>query len=243
MIETVHQVTLHTYSPIQNAIYGARICTDTARHGVKKNDTVLQFCIDKGHWSVLEHINYTFIIQNISRSLLQQIARHRHISMSVQSTRYTLQRLNDVKAMRIGFSGLLMLLAFNSIPTEEHMELLVDTADELYEGVMFFQKEGGMTNDELKYFLPESYPTSLMLTLNARALMEMFQKRTGKEALKEFRFLCLNLYKALPQEHQNIYKDVCDWKALEYYFIQDTMVLIDKTIDKYPDTELSCRHS
>ncbi len=47
------------------------------------------------HSSTLEHLNYTFYIQGISRACLQEVARHRHTSPSVKSTRYTLKELKN----------------------------------------------------------------------------------------------------------------------------------------------------
>lgn len=49
--------------------------------------------IAKGHESVLEHAVYVFKIEKIGRALLQQFARHRHTSPSVQSTRWALKRV------------------------------------------------------------------------------------------------------------------------------------------------------
>ena len=52
--------------------------------------------IKNKHSSTLEHISYTFDIDGISRACLQELARHRHASLSVKSTRYTLtQELKD----------------------------------------------------------------------------------------------------------------------------------------------------
>lgn len=47
------------------------------------------------HSSTLEHLNYSFDIDGISRACLQELARHRHASMSVKSTRYTLRELKN----------------------------------------------------------------------------------------------------------------------------------------------------
>jgi len=41
------------------------------------------------HGSVLEHIWFTFYIGDIPRSVLQELSRHRHASLTVRSTRYT----------------------------------------------------------------------------------------------------------------------------------------------------------
>lgn len=45
------------------------------------------------HESTLEHVTMNFIIKNTSRGVLQELARHRIASYSVQSTRYTLSDL------------------------------------------------------------------------------------------------------------------------------------------------------
>ncbi len=45
---------------------------------------VLGRIIKAGHESILEHINLTYSIKGISRALLQEVARHRHISLSVE---------------------------------------------------------------------------------------------------------------------------------------------------------------
>lgn len=45
------------------------------------------------HESTLEHVNLNFLIKNTSRGVLQELARHRIASFSVQSTRYTMSDL------------------------------------------------------------------------------------------------------------------------------------------------------
>jgi len=54
------------------------------------------------HHSVLEHCNLTFLIKGTSRGVLQEHARHRLQSITVQSTRYTMnQILNAYVALNI----------------------------------------------------------------------------------------------------------------------------------------------
>src|SRR5690606_23027885 len=40
------------------------------------------------HYSVIEHGMYTFEIEGVSRALLAEFTRHRHLSFSVESLRY-----------------------------------------------------------------------------------------------------------------------------------------------------------
>lgn len=44
--------------------------------------------IGEGHTSVLRHASFTFAVAGVSRSLLQQIARHHHMDPSVLSQRF-----------------------------------------------------------------------------------------------------------------------------------------------------------
>ena len=78
-------------SSVRIAIEAVLTCTgNEADIDSKEERAFLLKIIDKGHESVLEHINLTFRVDGISRALLQELARHRHISLSVRSTRFTL---------------------------------------------------------------------------------------------------------------------------------------------------------
>jgi thymidylate synthase (FAD) len=56
--------------------------------GGTEADRLIRHIINSGHTSTMEHINFTFAIEGVSRSLLAQLTRHRHFSYSVQSQRY-----------------------------------------------------------------------------------------------------------------------------------------------------------
>jgi thymidylate synthase (FAD) len=42
----------------------------------------------QGHYSVLEHASVSFLVRGVSRALLAELSRHRHLSFSVVSQRY-----------------------------------------------------------------------------------------------------------------------------------------------------------
>lgn len=50
------------------------------------------------HASTIEHLTYSFDIDDISRACLQEICRHRISSYTVKSSRYTLQELKQEEA-------------------------------------------------------------------------------------------------------------------------------------------------
>ena len=138
---------------------------------------------------MLEHINLTYSIKGITRALLQELARHRHISLSVESTRHTLRKLMHSEAYDIA-------IGINR--------------DKLY--VMerfteFMRKNPDMSNDELKYYLPEFWPTNLVLTSNIRELRHILNLRTAPAALKEFRLLARAIYEAVPEQFKYLLKN------------------------------------
>ena len=111
-------------------------------------DEVLTRIIKAGHESILEHINLTYSIKGLSRACLQELARHRHISLSVESTRHTLRKnFGAVSA---------------SLPKEYSEYLFVLWCK--------LRDTPNTPNDELKYLLPEFWPTNLVLTSNVREL-------------------------------------------------------------------------
>ena len=83
------QQTLHDME--YNAALAALTChANTDKEFVPSE--VLTRRIKENHGSILEHINLTYSIEGLSRACLQELARHRLISLSVESTRYTLTK-------------------------------------------------------------------------------------------------------------------------------------------------------
>ena len=149
---------------------------------------VLSRILKAGHESVLEHINLTYSIKGISRALLQEIARHRHISLSVESTRHTLKKYLDR-----------VMYLYAMIPAKYHTAL----QDFLYTA----KGSPELSNDELKYYVPEFWPVNLVLTSNIRELRHILNLRTAPAALKEFRLLARAIYEAVPEQFKYLLKD------------------------------------
>ena len=137
-------------------------------------EAVLRGILRLGHESILEHITLTYSVKYLSRACLQELARHRHISLSVESTRHTLRKQleGDVWDERCGNRYKTELVTWLT-------EIAYDNPD--------------MPNDELKYYLPEFWPTNLILTSNIRELRHILTLRTNPAALNEFRVLAYSL--------------------------------------------------
>ena len=66
----------------------------------------------------------------------------------------------------------------------------------------------GKPNDVSKYCMPESFKTSLVMTINARALQNFLELRSSKHALWEIQLLSKAIYEAIPDEHKFLYDNI-----------------------------------
>ncbi|AJC89916.1 FAD-dependent thymidylate synthase [Campylobacter subantarcticus] len=198
------KITLLNYTPLSVCSHATRTCWqsfDKGDCGGEKDKELIDRVGNKfKHASTLEHLNYTFYIQGISRACLQEVARHRHTSPSVKSTRYTLKELrNESEFKKNDFENAKRYLVLTgnevvdnaSIKALENLRLILQNSISL---------------DIAKYCLPESYKTELTLTINARSLQNFITLRSSKSALWEIRNLANALFENLPEEHQFIFK-------------------------------------
>ncbi len=149
----------------------------------------------------LEHLVYSFYIQEVSRALLQELARHRIASLSVKSSRYTLKELKNIDKFDINdlnnASKFLVLTGDKRVDRASIQAL--NTLQELL--------KSGVSNDIAKYALPESYKTELTWTINARSLQNFLKLRSSKSALWEIRKLAREIFENIPVEHKYLFEE------------------------------------
>ena len=182
-------------SGVETAAYASRVCvgtTEIGNHTYDENCDYLLRRINDHHESVLEHVVYSFEIKDITRALLQQISRHRHISLSVQSTRWALKKM--------AYEGIWYSMP-DELNDEEEKEYdeLMSMAIEL--ALQLSKKYG---NDVGKYALPECLNTMLVMTVNLRQLRHMYKLRTHSSALEEFRDLMVAMVNTLPVREREL---------------------------------------
>lgn len=186
--------------------------------GNKDKDLIYRIGNQNKHKSVLEHLYYNFDIYEISRAVLQELARHRIASLSVKSTRYTLKELVKelpfIKSLiysdkRDRYSGILRRDA-----SKRASKYIVLTGNEVVDfnsvvklDMLRTSIQLGIGNDIAKYELPECYKVNLTWSINARSLQNFLELRTSPHALKEIRELAICIYNALPEEHKYIFTD------------------------------------
>ncbi len=187
------------YTPIELVDRAIGKCHD---RGCSKDRESMEKRIDRvcnklRHESILEHISYTFEVVGVSRALLQELARHRMASLSVKSTRYTLKELKDCPEAELSK----FLVSVNDTVDSYNYDQLILVQDLLRKG---------MSNDEVKYCLPEAFKTSFIWTINARALKNFLSLRLAKEALWEIREFAKKILEAIPDSHKVLYQEFID---------------------------------
>lgn len=153
-----------------------------------------------GHESPIEHASFTFAIEGVSRSLLAQITRHRIASFSVQSQRYVRKdAFSYVVPPEIEKNAQALALF------EDTMELLQQRYDELaqllaaqrraeFESQGLSEKEIAKKTEkaaieDARYVLPNACETKMIVTMNARSLLNFFRLRCCNRAQWEIREL------------------------------------------------------
>ena len=166
--------------------------------GEKDKELIYRVGNKNKHASTLEHLNYTFDIDGVSRALLQEKARHRHASISVKSTRYTLKELKDKpNDGSFDYRSLVVLTTDTRVNTS-----ILRGLSELQ-----LRLREGISNDLVKYILPEAYKTSYVWTINARSLQNFLELRSSSAALWEIRLLAQAIYDAIPDDHKYLFKE------------------------------------
>ncbi|WP_086255524.1 FAD-dependent thymidylate synthase [Campylobacter vicugnae] len=193
------KVKLLNATPLKIAIEAIRRCYDSCGDDLGKKDLkLLKSIIKNGHTSTIEHIHFTFDIKGISRAALQELARHRIASLSVESTRYTLKKLKNIDIREFRYED--YLVETNNPIVDKYSRASLDhTISCLKDNVK---------NDLAKYALPESYKTSLIWSINARSLRNFLELRSSSKALWELRELSNEIIDSLPEEYLILFKDI-----------------------------------
>lgn len=164
----------------------------------RKTEKFIDMLVSLGHESPVEHVSFTFAVEGVSRTLTHQLVRHRIASYSQQSQRYV--RLNqfeyivppeiekDEKAKRIFIDS---------------MQNCQKSYDELTEILKQKYIANGMkANDsekkaieDARYVFPNACETKIIVTMNARSLMNFFKHRCCTRAQWEIRQLADEMLK------------------------------------------------
>lgn len=170
------------------------------------NQGYLANIIAQRHFSVLEHASATFFISGVSRSLLAELSRHRHLSYSVVSQRYVDHGQASDKTFVLppvaeGNHWFLADLA-------SHMQKSQELYDEYVEELVKQGKTRKEARGAARAFLPEATETAMVVTGNMRTWREVIEKRNSTAADAEIRELAQMLLAELKELAPNTFQDM-----------------------------------
>lgn len=146
----------------------------------------------------LKHTVFNFHIKGITRSVLQELARHRVANFSVKSSRYTLSELKDEKSFRTIFGSTNKQIE----RAKKYVALTNDnkTNVAILKSLENLRKlaKSGKSNDIIKDAMPEAYRTDLVLTFTYDGLLNFLQLRLDKSAWYRIRNLARMMMDVLP---------------------------------------------
>lgn len=200
MIEPVVELLTYTPEPEKLVAVAARRSYDKCSAAemweeITDEEVVrmLQQVIRHGHMSVLEHINFTFAIEGVSRVLSHQLVRHRVASYTQQSQ----QRSNESD------------FTFTIPPQiRENSKLSIEFQEKMKALAEFYTRviETGIPKGQARYILPNACVTRIIMTMNARSLFNLISQRTCGVEEWEFRIVASKIHQVLLGVAPNIFR-------------------------------------
>ncbi len=214
----------HTQEPEKLVAAAAKLCySKTGASGLmdrlteEQTENFLNKLVELGHDSPLEHMSFTFAIEGVSRVLTHQLVRHRMASYSQQSQRYVkLDQFeyvippaiaNNEEALKVFKETMVhdqkSYDALVGILMEGHVKALLATGTEEKKAKQQGEK---MAIEDARYVFPNACETKIVMTMNARSLINFFEHRCCQRAQWEIRDLADGMLKAVKQVAPTIFK-------------------------------------
>lgn len=193
----------YTKNPEKIVAQSARLCySNLGIEDLKKSLTnesitkLIKKIMRLGHYSVLEHITFTFAIEGISRVTSHQLVRHRIASFSQQSQRY-------VKISKKDFPYIIP----KSIAKDDKLrKIFIDTIKELDKIYRQFLDDN-IAAEDARYILPQAVVTKIIITANARELLHIFKLRCCNRAQWEIREVAKSMLKEVKDIASTIFEN------------------------------------
>ncbi|GLC29836.1 FAD-dependent thymidylate synthase [Clostridium omnivorum] len=189
----------HTPNPERVIASAAKLCysavgVDQILDDLTEENTekFLNMLMSYGHESPVEHVSFTFAIEGVSRSLTHQLVRHRIASYSQQSQRY-------VKLAQFEY-----IIPPEIEKDEEAKQTFIEAMEQCqksYDNLVGILKNKYLSQglnsigaekkaiEDARYVFPNACETKIVVTMNARSLMNFFRHRCCNRAQWEIRTL------------------------------------------------------
>ena len=188
----------HTPNPEKVVAAAAKMCYSNSgaenildKLDAEKTTKFLEHLTSLGHESPLEHITFTFAVEGVSRSLLAQLTRHRMASYSVKSQRYVEEaNFEFVTPPEIAENPDAKALYEETMAQiGEAYEKLTEVLYQKHVTTMDEKSAKKKAIEDARFVLPNACETKLIMTFNARSLLNFFQHRCCNRAQWEIQAL------------------------------------------------------
>lgn len=215
----------YTPEPERTVAAAAKLCYSSS--GINQlNDSLtdekaasfVEMLSEIGHESPIEHASFTFGIEGVSRSLLAQITRHRMASFSVKSQRYVREGsfeyvtppeiAAEPEAKKIydeimaedqeRYDRLAVILK------EKHIKTFISEGKDEKTAARLAEKKA---IEDARFVLPNACETQMVMTMNARSLMNFFKVRCCRRAQWEIQDVANQMLALVSAVAPNIFKN------------------------------------
>ena len=158
----------------------------------EKQQRLLDIVLSSGHLSTIEHASFTFSISGVSRVTETQLVRHRIASYSIKSGRYNKTHTDFIIPPVIANNPKAQSIV------EEYKKNLQKTIDNF--------TELGFKPEDMRFFTPQGTRTNIVVTMNARSLLNFFEHRLCVRAQWEIRKLAQLMLDVVMEVAPEIFK-------------------------------------
>ncbi len=201
------------------AEYAGRLCYMSQRNPANRSTAeYLENIRKQAHGSVLEHANYSLLLEGVSRSLTHELVRHRAgFAYSQLSQRYVDESVADfvVPPAIIGDEGLEGRWRAQMKEAQRTYVALVELLMERYAWVEDRVHRRKMAREAARGVLPNSTETKIVVTGNVRAWRTMLELRAGEGAELEIRRLAVALVHLFKSEAPALFSDFEVYEATD----------------------------
>lgn len=190
--------------------YGGRVCYESYHNPANRTtQEYIENIKNQKHYSVIEHANWSLLLEGISRSLSHELVRHRHFSFSQLSQRYVDESDTAfvIPPAIIGNKDLEDLWLSQIKTSKDYYKILVERLYQQYNDVEDKVARRKMSREAARSVLPNATETKIVITGNARTWREMLEKRYNPHADKEIQRLSLEILKVLKIEAPILFSD------------------------------------
>ena len=195
----------HTPYPEHTVASAAKLCYSSSTiSGLRENLSdesaakFVEMLSEIGHESPIEHASFTFGIEGVSRALLAQITRHRMASFSVKSQRYVREGAfeyvtpPEIEAVPEAKKVYDEIMAEDqkrydrlaAILKEKHIKTFLSEGKDQKTAEKLAEKKA---IEDARFVLPNACETQMIMTMNARSLLNFFKHRCCNRAQWEIK--------------------------------------------------------